>query len=103
MPARDKLHIKVANSVNTFEFDTLRASTLYQKKVRVHSLTRNNERSDKKRKLVNPFYEEGMKEERARMTLMQGREGAQYRRVRKLAEQNMRKDAPVDFGTTNIV
>ena len=64
MPARDKLHIKVANSVNTFEFDTLRASTLYQKKVRVHSLTRNNERSDKQRKLVNPFYEEGMKEER---------------------------------------
>ena len=29
---------------------------------------------------------------------MQGREGAQYRRVRKMAEQNMRKDAGLELG-----
>lgn len=37
------------------------------------------------------------------MTLMQGREGAQYRRVRKMAEQNMRQDIGLTYGAGQMV
>jgi hypothetical protein len=66
--------------------------------VRVHSITRNNydHNSERSKKLVNPFtgntpsHQE--KEGRVRVNLVHGREGAQYRRVRKIAEDNMKRD-----------
>ena len=48
----------MANAVNTYELQSLRASSLYQKNVRVHSLTRNNDRQSERKKMVNPFIEE---------------------------------------------
>jgi hypothetical protein len=41
--------------------------------------------------VVNPFNDEPA-EQRIRVNLMHGREGVQYRRVRKLAEQSLRKE-----------
>ena len=96
----DKVEIKIANSINSFELDTLRASSLYQKNVRVHSITRNNhDQSDRSKKIINPFSETTTfqeREERLRINLIHGREGAQYRRVRKIAEQNMKRDPLLD-------
>lgn len=54
------MEIKIANTLTTFELDSLRASSLYQKNVRVHSLTRHPEKpSSHSRRMVNPFAEEG--------------------------------------------
>jgi hypothetical protein len=87
----DKVEIKIANTLTSFELDSLRASALYQKNVRVHSLTRQPDKpSSRSRRMVNPFAEEG--DQRLRINLMHGREGVQYRRVRKLAEQTLKKD-----------
>jgi hypothetical protein len=92
------VEIKIASSVNTFELDTLRASSLYQKNLRVHSITRNTHghNSERSRKVVNPFSEtvpsQSEKEGRLRVNLIHGREGAQYRRVRKIAEESMKRE-----------
>ncbi len=52
----DKVEIKIANSINTFELESLRASSLYQKNLRVHSLTKNYEKHTiKSRRIVNPL------------------------------------------------
>lgn len=88
----DKVEIKIANTLTTFELDSLRASSLYQKNVRVHSLTRQPDRpAARSRRVANPFNEEPA-DQRIRVNLMHGREGVQYRRVRKLAEQSLRKE-----------
>lgn len=88
----DKVEIKIANTLTTFELDSLRASSLYQKNVRVHSLTRQPDRqAGQSRRVVNPFNDE-TGEQRIRVNLMHGREGVQYRRVRKLAEQSLRRE-----------
>lgn len=92
-PRFERVEIKIASSVNTFELESLRASSLHQKNLRVHSLTRNNDRlSERNKPLAIPIPESPQKEERLRINLMHGREGAQYRRVRKLAEQNLQKE-----------
>lgn len=43
--------------------------------------------------MINPFVEESRedKDEKLKINLMHGKEGAQYRRVKKLAEQNYKK------------
>jgi hypothetical protein len=62
--------------------------------VRVHSFTRNKEGlTSKSKRAVNSFSEEVKQEkERLKFNLMHSREGAQYRRVRKMAEQSQKKE-----------
>lgn len=65
------------------------------KNVRVHSLSRNN--NYQKQALIfnedNIVFPEEKQGEKNKTNLLLGWEGAQYRRVRKIAEQNWKKDS----------